>query len=102
MQLYLSIMNLGEVFYRVGRVHGAVEADRVLEMLRELPIKVLPAADETVLAAASLKMEHAVSYADAFAVFAALQTQAVLVTGDPELLRLKDVVRLERLERRGS
>ena len=101
-EVFMSIINLGEVVYRVGRVQGPTEAEKALEMLRQLPLEVLPATDETVLAAASIKMVHAISYADAFAVVAAGQHHGVLVTGDLELLLLKDIVRLERLQRHVS
>ena len=41
---------------------------------------------ERVLEAAAIKAQHAVSYADAFAVATAGAHGAVLVTGDPEIL----------------
>ncbi len=39
-----------------------------------------------VLAAAGLKADHALAYADAFAIATALAYQASLLTGDPEIL----------------
>ena len=99
---YISIINLGEVYYRVGRVKGKKEADETLKSLYQLPVTVLPATDLIVLEAASLKMVLAISYADAFAVAEAQHRMATLVTGDPELVALKGIIRIENLRRRGK
>jgi predicted nucleic acid-binding protein len=44
-------------------------------------------------------MLYPISYADAFAVAAALQQNATLVTGDPELNKLQGRVSIEMLQR---
>jgi len=46
------------------------------------------------------KMRHAISNADAFAATTAEKLNTVLVTGDPELIALKDKLKLAALERR--
>lgn len=98
-RLYISIVNLGEVYYRVGKVRNVKEAKSVLTDLRLLPIEILSADDDTVLAAARLKTNHAISYADAFAAVTSIQKDAVLLTGDPELLGIKKIIRVEKLTR---
>ena len=99
-QLLISIMNLGEVFYYVGRLKGQQEAEKTLNLIRQLPLRILSASDEMVMAAARLKAHHPLSYADAFAVVASQQWEAILVTGDPELRALQSIVRMEILQRR--
>ena len=96
----ISIINLGEVYYRIGKVLGAQRAEEVLSDLGSLPIQVIAAENELVLRAARWKMRHSISYADAFAVATAEKLNARLVTGDPELLALKEIISLEALERR--
>lgn len=98
-RLFISIINIGEVYYRIGKLHGPKEAEATLKDLFLLPIEVLSADDDTVLAAARLKMAHVLSYADAFAAVTTQQKDATLLTGDPELLDLKRVVKIERLSR---
>jgi uncharacterized protein len=100
--LNISIINLGEVYYRIGRIKGRKEADDTLKSLYQLPVTVLPATDQIVLEAAALKMELAISYADAFAAAEAQRLKATLVTGDPELVRLKGVIQIEKLKRRAK
>ena len=98
-RLFASIINIGEVYYRVGKMRNQKEADSVLQDLYLLPIEVISAEDDIVLDAARLKMKYTLSYADAFAAVTAQQKDATLLTGDPELLDLKRVVKIERLRR---
>lgn len=98
-ELFVSIINLGEVFYRVGKVQGESEADQTLAQLRSLNLSVIPATDERVLAAATLKINHSMSYADAFAAALTTELDATLVTGDPELTALKDFFSILPLSR---
>ena len=98
-KLLLSVINLGEVFYNVGWVRGEDFADMVLDEIRLLPIEILPVDEETVLAAARWKMKYPISYADAFAANSAAQHKTTLLTGDPELLTLKDKLEIEALSR---
>ena len=98
-ELFISIINLGEVTYRVGKLKGEDEAKETLDGIRRLPLTVVPATDEAVLSAARFKMHYAISYADAFAAAAAEELGAVLVTGDPELEQLGNRIQIEKLER---
>ena len=100
--LHLSVINLGEVLYIVEREQGLVAAQRVLAALDQLPIQVQPAERSVVLAAARLKARYPISYADAFAVVAAQEHRAVLVTGDPEFKSVETdgLLKVEWLSRR--
>jgi predicted nucleic acid-binding protein len=98
--LYISMINLGEVLYRVGKVTGEDEAWETLRQLRSLPVTVLPADEKAVLTAVTFKMRHPLSYADAFAAAATQELDATLLTGDPELLALSRLLKIEKLERR--
>jgi uncharacterized protein len=98
-RLTISIINLGEVVHRVGRVRGEPAAWETLAELQRLPMDVLSVEDDLVWRAVGWKMRHTLSYADAFAAAAAERLGAVLVTGDPELTQLTEGVRVERLTR---
>lgn len=96
---FISIINLGEVVYRVGKLKGEAEAWQTLAQLRRLPLTVLPADEKAVFAAVKFKMRYPISYADAFAAATAKELTAFLVTGDPELEQLKPEIQIEKLDR---
>ncbi len=97
--LWLSSINLGEIYYSVGRRRSLQAANDTISRLRQMPITIDPVDEEIVLQAASYKMRYPISYADAFAVTTAVQHDARLVTGDPELIALSDIVSIEPLQR---
>ena len=87
-QLLLSAVNWGEVFYIAWRQHGEVKAREVEASLRRFPIIVVPADLERATRAAALKQKHNLGYADAFAAELAIERGAWLVTADPEFSKL--------------
>lgn len=97
--LLLSVVNLGEVYYHVGRHAGRVAALGAVEDIRRLTVSIVPVSDELVFAAADFKMAYAVSYADAFAAALADRVNATLVSGDPDFDLLQGRIKLEKLHR---
>lgn len=100
--LFLSLINLGEILYIIEREQGLIPAQQALAAIEQLPLTVEPVSRATVLAAANLKARYSVAYADTFAVVAARDHGAVLVTGDPEFEALaKDgIIRVQWLPRK--
>jgi uncharacterized protein len=82
-----SIINLGEAFYRLVRVERREAAESFWRMALRgaLPVSVKEATRRRVRRAAELKSRHAIDYADAFAVTTAVEFNAILLTGDPEI-----------------
>ena len=81
----MSWINLGEVSYIVERRAGTGHAGQVVRALRRQLTFDLPS-ETRVLEAARIKARHRVAYAGAFAVATAIAHEAVLLTGDPEIL----------------
>ena len=81
----MSWINLGEVSYIVERKAGQTQAHLVIRDLRRRLILDLPT-EARVLEAAAIKTRYPIAYADAFAVATAIGRDAVLLTGDPEIL----------------
>lgn len=81
----MSWINLGEVYYVLRRAAGEEAA---VETIRDLRTRIdvrLP--DESqVLTAARIKADNPMSYADAFAVALAIESDTAVWTGDPEIL----------------
>ena len=95
--LYLSLINLGEIYYIIRRRRGKEKAQETLETLRSLPVTLCDTSEARVLAAAELKAEYPISYADAFAATLAQELGATLVTGDPEFKKLEPVLTISWL-----
>ncbi|HUC77847.1 MAG TPA: PIN domain-containing protein, partial [Vicinamibacterales bacterium] len=93
------IINLGEAYYRLIRVDRREQAESLWRMAlrRTLPVSVKEATHRRVRRAAELKANHAIAYADAFAVATALEFHATLLTGDPEIKPLEGEQDLEVL-----
>jgi predicted nucleic acid-binding protein len=87
--LYLSVVNLGEVMYIVERERGLPRAQETLTRIDELPIEVVDADRSLTLAAAHLKTDSPIAYADCFAAALSLNLNAFLVTGDSEFHKIK-------------
>lgn len=88
---YLSIISLGEIYYIIARKIGEEKAHASVKDISCLPIGLIDITTERVLAAASVKARHIVSYADAFVVAAAVEYSAMIVTGDPEFKRTESL-----------
>lgn len=97
-RVYLPLINLGEVVYITERERGLPEAHAVLAMVEQFPIEVLPVTQATVLAAAHVKANYTISYADAFVVAAAQELDARVLTGDPEFHAVAELITVEWLE----
>jgi predicted nucleic acid-binding protein len=85
----MSLINMGELAYVISREQGRDKAQSMLEDLRSFPIKFYEATEERIIAAAWMKAQFPISYADAFAASLAQELQAFLVTGDPEFKAIK-------------
>lgn len=96
-QVYLSLINLGEILYITERERGLVLAQKTLVTIEQFPLEILPAIRERVLAAAHLKAHFPISYADAFAVAATQEFRGILVTGDPEFVHTEKLIHIEWL-----
>lgn len=96
--VYLSLINLGEVLYITERERGLPLAQKTLALIEQLPLTILPVTRERVLAAAHIKANFAVAYADAFAIAAAQELNGVALTGDPEFRAVESIIQVEWLK----
>jgi predicted nucleic acid-binding protein len=99
---FISIINLGEVIYNTERKHGLSKAQDTLALIQEMSVEVLPADNETVFAAAHIKANHPISYADAFVIVAAQNLDGIVMTGDPEFHDVTELAEIEWLKRKNS
>jgi len=85
LQLLMSWMNVGEVYYIISKRHGSERAAEFLSRLPSLPIRLVLSDEDGILAAAEVKAAHPVSFSDAFAIALAQAEQASVITGDDEI-----------------
>ena len=98
LDLAMSWINLGEVYYLLAKRHGGAHADQFLYDLALISLRPVVPDERTMIGAARWRSRFPISYADAFAVETARQAQGPLVTGDPELKALADRQPLVKLE----
>ena len=98
-ELMITVVNLGEVYYAARRAHGSEAAARVLSTIRQLPIKVIDADSELVVAAAQLRAEHNISYTCCFAAALARLRKATLVGSPRDFRAVQDQVSFTGIDR---
>lgn len=82
---WMSVVNLGEVYYVVARKEGEVVATQTMSDIRgQENVTIVDATWDRVLQAAKFKMLGSLSYADAFACGLAVECDAIVISGDPE------------------
>jgi len=92
--LFMSVINLGEVYYISARERGHEKAEEALILIEQLSVKIVDADTSLAIEAAKLKARYPVAYADCFASALALQKHVKLVTGDPEFKKLEKEVKI--------
>ena len=95
--IFLSIINWGEIYYSILRARGESRAEQALIFIDELPIQIMEADRDLVYNAAKLKSKYAVSYADCFTAALAKRHNCPLLTGDPEFKKLQNEVKISWL-----
>lgn len=88
-EIFMNVINLGEVIYITERERGLSKAQEVLARIGEFPIAIVEVDRELALMAAHLKAKYPIAYADCLAAALAQLKGAILVTGDPEFKRIK-------------
>ena len=84
---FVSLINLGEVYYQLFRKKGAAKADSFWDEASRgaIPLTVVEITRRRVLESSRLKAHYPIAIADAFAIQLALEMQVPLITGDPEI-----------------
>jgi predicted nucleic acid-binding protein len=94
----LSAMNLGEIIYTIKRNFGDQKKIEVLAHIERMGFTVIPVPNNLIFRAAEFKAEYSISFADCFALAAALEHKAAIVTGDPEFRKVEHLARVVWIE----
>ncbi|MDA1002333.1 MAG: type II toxin-antitoxin system VapC family toxin [Chloroflexi bacterium] len=96
-QLAMSVINYGEVFYRSIRDRGLDQAALLMSDLESHPITFFDIDLELIRVSAELKAVHPIAFADCIAAALAQRLGATVATGDADFRRLEHLVRVEWL-----
>ncbi len=86
--LYISVLNLGEVFYLTWQRTGEERARQTVATLSRLPVQIIPVDLSQALRAGQLKALHNIPYVDCIAAAVAMERNATLVTADRHFEKL--------------
>ena len=92
--IYMSVVNVGEVWYTLAREVSEEEANAGVKMLSDLRIQFENVDWELTQEAARFKSQNKMSFADAFAAALAKVKKADLVTGDNEFKPLDGQIKI--------
>ena len=92
--IYMSVVNVGEVWYTLAREVSEEEANAGVKILSDLRIQFENVDWELTQEAARFKSQNKMSYADAFAAALAKIKKADLVTGDNEFKPLDGEIKI--------
>jgi len=93
-ELFLSVINWGEMYYIALREGGKERAELYKNTFAQYPIIIVEANKELTLQAAAFKAFNKISFADAFAAALAKEKKAILVTGDLEFKTLEKEIKI--------
>jgi PIN domain nuclease of toxin-antitoxin system len=96
--LVMSTVNLGEVWYLVARGMDSETADQYVQELQGMGIEIIPADWALTRQAAAYKARGNISYADCFAAALARIREGEIVTGDREFEALEGEVKVAWLK----
>jgi len=92
--IYMSVVNVGEIWYTVAREVSEGEANASVKILRDLRVQFEDVDWTLTQEAARFKSQNRMSYADAFAAALTKAKRADLVTGDPEFKPLDGEIKI--------
>jgi uncharacterized protein len=92
--LLLSAVNFGEVYYIVLRECGKEKAEEIAKTIEAFPVDIVDVDKDLAKEAGALKAFKKMSYADCFAAALAKTGKAELVTGDKEFREVEKEINI--------
>ncbi len=91
---YINAINLGEIIYTTKREFGDQKKLEVLANIERLSFTILPVSNDLIFQAAEYKAQYSISYGDCFTLASAIEYKATIVTGDPEFMKVEQLVNI--------
>lgn len=96
--LSIAAVNLGEVMYTLAKSIGLDKTMVYIQALSQ-SIETIPIDREFALAAATIKYQYKLGYADSIAALLAMRLRATLVTADPDFVKFGKQLKVLALPR---
>jgi len=93
-ELLMSAVNFGEIYYIVLRAAGEEKARLLEGLISAIPIRIIDADTKAVKAAATYKAYKKMSYADCFCAALAKATGGAILTGDKEFKEVEGEIKI--------
>jgi predicted nucleic acid-binding protein len=93
--VYMTVVNVGEVWYTIAREVSEEDANGSVKQLRDLRIQFENVDWELAHEAAQFKSQNKMSYADCYAAALTKVKKADLVTGDKEFMPLEEQIKIQ-------
>lgn len=87
-ELFMSVVNWGEVYYSTWKAYGPETARQTVAEISQLPIQVTNADSELTRSSAELHAKYNLPYADCFAAALSKKWNAELVTSDRDFAKV--------------
>ncbi len=95
--LLMSVVNWGEVYYSAWRARGQDAARQMAAEISQFPIQIVDADFELTKSAAELHAKYNLPYADCFAAALTRSSKAQLLTADRDFARIKSEIEIQFL-----
>lgn len=89
-KLYMSWINLGEVYYIIQRRYDRKTAINLIENIKAWPIELVEISYKQVLAAGDVKALYPLSLGDSYAAALTMEVRGTLLTADKEFRQLEN------------
>lgn len=96
-ELFLSVVNWGEIYYSLHRTKGAGKAEEYLIVMEQLPVRLVDVNKDMMYHVAQLKADHPVALGDCFAAALSIVYKCPVVTGDREFGKFGEKVSVQWL-----
>lgn len=93
-ELFMSVVNWGEVYYSTWRAHGQGAARQMAAEIFQFPIQVRNADLEMTKSSAELHAKYNLPYADCFAAASSKILKAKLLTSDQDFAKVKSEIEI--------
>jgi predicted nucleic acid-binding protein len=96
-ELFMSVVNWGEVYYTAWRGRGVDAARQMAAEISQFPIQIVNADFDLTKSAAALHAKYNLPYADCFAAALSKISRAELVTSDRDFVKVHSEIKIQFL-----